>query len=188
MSPDFSDDIPNSYEDPDLTDWNNTVECDWDANGYRLPAEMEWMWAAMGAPADAQSGGTNETAYEKTFSGSDGTNKIRDYAVFGFYTTEEGRNTTSGSNSVGSRHANELGLYDMSGNVSEWCWDWYDAYPAEPGTDYRGPNEVPSDKYRVLRGGSWYDDDASLCAVAERYRYSPYNDQLSYIGFRVVRS
>ena len=112
-------------------DWD-AVEADWSANGYRLPTEMEWMWAAMGAQkGSGYSGGVFTTGWSKPFAGSDGINFIGDYVVFGANTTEIGSVTTWSTLPVGSRLPNELGIYDLSGNVSEcdlgqvWdisCW------------------------------------------------------------------
>jgi formylglycine-generating enzyme required for sulfatase activity len=147
----------------------------WTANGYRLPTEMEWMWAAMGATA-----GT--TGYGKAFAGSTGSNAIGDYAVYGYYHTEAGRTTTERSSPVGGKLANELGLYDMSGNIWEWTWDGYDAFPTGPVTDYRG---AASGDYRVLHGGSW-SFPALYCAVDNRLFYGP-DYQFDSVGFRVVR-
>lgn len=162
----------------------NAATANWAANGYRLPTEMEWMWAAMGATQDSQPGamqeGINRTGYAKPFAGYNGRNRIRDYA---WYWENSGNKT----NPVGTQLANELGLHDMSGNVWEWSWDWYaGTWPnyAVTGTqtDYRG---AASGSYRVIRGGSW-DYSATNCTVAYRYGSYP-NYQNNAIGFRVVR-
>lgn len=152
------------------------------ANGYRLPTEMEWMWAAMGAPSDGTYGSTNRTGYQKAFAGNNGSNTIGNCAVFGYYTNETGRTTTERTNPTGSKSANELGLYDMSGNVWEWCWDWYSTYPTGAFTNYMG---TASGSFRVVHGGSW-GLNAYLNTVAYRGSdYSPYTKGYS-IGFRVV--
>ena len=163
------------------TTWNEATAT-WANTGYRLPTEMEWMWAAMGAPADGQGGGTSITGYLKVFAGSTGSNVIGDYTVFGYYGTETSRTTTERTNPAGTKTANELGLYDISGNVWEWTWDWYGTYHTGAVTDYLG---AASGADRVLRGGSWYSN-ASGCTVAIRGSYDPY-DRDDGFGFRVVR-
>ncbi|MDR2094854.1 MAG: Ig-like domain-containing protein [Treponema sp.] len=160
----------NSIPASNSADWNAAT---WDksTNGYRLPTEMEWMWAAMGADTAAQ---PNTTGRTKAFAGSTGSNSINDYA---WYDT----NSDSKTHEVGKKNANELELKDMSGNVFEWCWDWYDSYPAGERTDYDG---AASGADRVFRGGSWYYS-ASYCAVS--CRFSAYPDAgATYLGFRVV--
>jgi formylglycine-generating enzyme required for sulfatase activity len=177
--------IPTSVNDT----WD-AATADWSANGYRLPTEMEWMWAAMGADT-ANPGATNTTGYSKAFAGSTGSNAIGDYAVYGSRDEPQnaGQTTTDRSNPVGSRTANELGLYDMTGNVWEWNWDWY----ADSGTwpnyaitgtvnDYRG---AASGTRRVLRGGD-FSADASGCTVAFRLHTFP-DQRIHFVGFRVVR-
>jgi formylglycine-generating enzyme required for sulfatase activity len=152
------------------TNWN-AVTPDLTKNGYRLPTEMEWMWAAMGAEQTVQ---PNRNGYSKTYAGSEesGTANIGEYA---WYTT----NSNSKTHEVGKKTGNELGLQDMSGNVWEWCWDRYGSYPSGEQTDFTG---AASGSYRVLRGGSWYDG-ASYCTVAARNNYSPtYRDNV--LGFR----
>ncbi|MBF0543561.1 MAG: formylglycine-generating enzyme family protein [Candidatus Riflebacteria bacterium] len=157
-------------------DWKNVptnsngtwdaVTCNWSATGYRLPTEAEWQWAAMGGASD----------YNKPFAGSTGDNLIGDYV---WYLTNSG-NTT---HSVGSKLPNELNIYDMSGNVCEWCWDWYVA--SYPSGALVNPTGADSGANRVIRGGSW-DVGASSVAVAFRNSNLPYNRRNS-IGFRIVR-
>ena len=148
----------------------NLASANWANNGYRLPTEMEWEWAAMGATA-----GT--TGYLKAFAGSTGNNVVGDYAWYF-------SNSSSKTHPAGTKLPNELGLYDMSGNVWEWNWDWWaDTYPTGAISDYRGA--VPGTD-RVLHGGCW-TNDAANCTVADRINYIPYGQANGVIGFRVVR-
>ena len=146
----------------------------WAANGYRLPTQMEWLWAAMGADT-ANPGATNTTGYAKAFAGSTGSNVIDDYA---WYSANSGFKT----HPAGTRLPNELGLYDLSGNVWEWMWDWHAAYPAGTLTDYRGP---ASGSNRVGNGGN-FTVEAPECTLAGRYGVPAYYYD-NTIGFRVVR-
>jgi len=158
----------------DNATWN-AATTDWGADGYRLPTEMEWMWAAMGADT-ANPGAINTTGYSKNFAGFTGTNGVWEYA---WYSGNSGGTT----HPVGIKLPNELALYDLSGNVFEWVWDWSASYPTGTLTDYRGPASGTS---RVKRGGSW-NNNASYCTVAFRtYGYYQY-DRNNVIGFRVVR-
>jgi sulfatase modifying factor 1 len=178
--------------------WNAATP-NWAASGYRLPTEMEWMWAAMGATSDRSNGyagtGTNTTGYARSgdivggvntggytkgYAGStelaDAQLNIGDYA---WYSVNAGSTT----HPVGTKAANELGLYDMSGNVAEWCLDWYaDPYPTGALNNYRG---AVSGTYRVTRGGGW-GSSAVGCTVAFRNNNNPYS-QYDKSGFRVVR-
>ena len=130
---------------------------------YRLPTEAEWEYAAKG--------GNQSRGY--TLSGS---NTIDEVAWFF-------KNSGLRTNPVGQKQQNELGLYDMSGNVSEWCSDWYGSeyYQSSPSSNPKGAS---SGSYRVYRGGSW-DLDARSCRVANRDRNAPdYRDNA--LGFRLV--
>ncbi|MBU0926557.1 MAG: SUMF1/EgtB/PvdO family nonheme iron enzyme [Spirochaetes bacterium] len=172
--------IPTS-SDPD---WNSAI-ANPDANGYRLPTEMEWMWAAMGAASDARAGdvegGINTGGYSKGYGGcvEPGTaiDRIDDYVW-------HNGNSGSTTHPAGSKLPNELGLYDMSGNVLEWCWDFGGSYPSDEVLDYAGPSYSG---YRVTRGGSRANSSIS-CAVASRLiNVAPETASDSGIGFRVVR-
>jgi formylglycine-generating enzyme required for sulfatase activity len=161
------------------TTYNNATwepaTANWSATGYRLPTEMEWMWAAMGAR-------DGTTGYLKAFAGSTGSNAIGGYAWHSINGGGLGENANGTTHPVGTKRANELGLHDMSGNVWEWCWDWYATYPSGSLSNYRG---AASGTDRVKRGGSWYFI-ASYCPVALRDCGYP-ADRFSGMGFRVVR-
>jgi formylglycine-generating enzyme required for sulfatase activity len=173
------DDIPNLLSS---TAWTNAT-ANWSANGYRLPTHMEWMWAAMGAPADGQGGTTNTTGYAKPFAGSTGSNAIGDYAVFGYSFSETGRTLFNRTSPVGSKLPNEIGLYDMSGNVNEWIWDWYEAIPSGTLSNYRGGS--PSVNAMRINGGWEYQ--AYRCALTYTLTYAP-NGAGNSGGFRVAQN
>ena len=145
----------------------NTITLDQSKNGYRLPTEAEWEYAAGG-------GSSGRT----TYAGTDSESSLGTYA---WYSSNSGSKT----HEVGGKQANSLGLYDMSGNVWEWCWDWYGSsyYSNSPSSDPAGPS---SGSNRVSRGGGWRHD-AAYCRVAFRYSNTPTNSSSNF-GFRAVRS
>ena len=128
---------------------------------FRLPTEAEWEYAARGG---------NQSSHYK-YSGSD---NIHDVAWYD-------DNSGSSTHAVGTKSPNEFGIYDMSGNVSEWCSDRYGDYSAGAQTNPQGPS---SGSFRVLRGGSW-DYDAGYCRVSYRGSLDPDYGSYSY-GLRLV--
>lgn len=157
---------------PNYQDWGavptsddatwDAVECNWNANGYRLPTEAEWEYACRAGTTTAYN--TGDTISDNT----------------GWYI----KNSSSKTHEVGKKSANASGLYDMHGNVWEWCWDWHDDYSGNAETNPRGAS---SGTRRVLRGGSWFDDAGSVylrsafrnCGSPTAWYYA--------LGFRLVR-
>jgi sulfatase modifying factor 1 len=165
-----------------------TVIVNWANNGYRLPTEMEWMWAAMGATSDRSNGytgtGTNTTGYTKGYAGS--TEAGSAYANIGDYAWTSENSSTS--QPVGTKLPNELGLYDMSGNVFEWVWDWYDDYPdGELASDTDAGRGAASGEYRLMRGGSWMHSSFYATVAYRGYYSDPHGWWDNWVGFRVVR-
>lgn len=150
------------------TGWNTTsgnhtnVSCNWSTNGYRLPTEMEWMFAAKG--------GNQSQGY--TYSGSNTIDNVAWYYD----------NSSDRTKDVGLKDPNELGTFDMSGNVWEWVWDISDTYPSGNQSNPTGPVSGSS---RVMRGGSWYDY-AHRCTVSSRSLNFATSPSIA-VGFRFIR-
>ncbi len=155
----------------------NGSDVRWDsgASGYRLPTEAEWEFAARERGKKVRFGNGKEIAdsAEINFNAQVQT----PFSVPGSYRAR--------STPVDSFQPSELGLFDMAGNVWQWCWDWYDAayYGKSPLSDPRGP---ASGAERVLRGGAWHNPAEKSRAMCRGY-YDP-NARYADFGFRVVRS
>jgi len=148
----------------------DAATCNWSANGYRLPTEAEWEYAARG--------GTTTPDY--LYSGSDDINAVAWHAC---------NNIPNGSKPVGGKAANGFGIYDMSGNVYESCWDWYSStyYNTSPSINPLGPD---NGSYRLLRGGGWGDSEY-FCRVSYRGGWvseHSSDDYHIFIGFRLCRA
>ena len=136
------------------------VTCNWTAKGYRLPTEAEWEYAAR-------------AGQKSKYSGS---NRVNDVAWF------KG-NSENRTHPVGQKHPNHFGLYDMSGNVWEWVWNWRDPYSSSPIVDPQGPT---SGSIRVLRGGCFLNE-AQCIRLSYYLGNNPRSSSYS-LGFRLCRT
>ena len=161
---------------------NDAVVCDWYANGYRLPSEAEWEKAARGG-LSGQNFPWGNTITHSQANYYSSTGYSYDVSPTRGYHPVWGTGDYPYTSPVGSFAPNGYGLYDMSGNLWEWCWDWSGGYTAGSQTNPHGP---ASGTYRVVRGGSW-GDIASYCRVADRGDYYPFFTNYDF-GFRIARS
>lgn len=136
----------------------DAATCDFTANGYRLPTEAEWEWAARGGE-------------KYKYAGSNNIDKVAWYYE-----------NTRGTRDVKTKKKNGYGLYDMSGNVNEWCWDFYDYGSISSDTAATGPS---SGFDRCLRGGDW---NYIAYKIYTRTGSAGSNNRESSQGFRLVRS
>jgi sulfatase modifying factor 1 len=140
------------------------ITCNFDADGYRLPTEAEWEYACRGGAL----------SQNYTFSGSNNPQEVGWYA-----------GNTDRIQPIGQKKPNELGIYDMSGNVLEWCWDWY-GFDYYENSEAENPKGVSSDIRRVARGG-YATGSENFLTCTLRFSIKP-NRSLSALGLRVVRN
>jgi formylglycine-generating enzyme required for sulfatase activity len=149
---------------------------DWAGDGFRLPTEAEWEYAARYIDIIHFSSGAEHSGY----------NLDPDIGDCAWYED----NTGTSTHPVGQLQANSLGAYDMSGQVWEWCWDQFGAYPSSLQDNPRGPDVDVSEPYiyRVHRGGGWYNSPAYCRSASRDFSGRGSASEEIYTGFRVARS
>lgn len=160
-------------------DKDGGIQLNTSANGYRLPTEAEWEYAALGSYKDNENWngyGDKSNTSGDVFAGYDGTNadSLGKYAWYG-------TNSNFSAQEVKGKLPNSYGLYDMSGNVREWCYDWYGSYSS---SDENDPAGKAYGNGRVNRGEEW---NCSYCNVSRRPNSYP-NTRFYGLGLRLVRS
>ncbi len=155
----------------------------WSASGYRLPTEAEWEKAARGGVNGRRFPSGSDTISHSQANYYSSTSYTYDVSPTRNYHPTYATGSFPWSSPVGSFAPNGYGLYDMAGNMWEWCWDWYEASTyADGATNPRGSS---SGTNRVFRGGSW-SGLAIACRAALRYGNTP-TDTYNYVGFRLAR-
>ena len=182
------DEIPDEHASKEEREkWDN-VTFDKNSKGFRLPTEAEWEFAARGGNAKSPVwkyafSGTQCTPLDPTHFQARETDANLD--LYGWYKG----NSENKTYAVGTKKPNRLGLYDMSGNVQEWCFDWTTALTT--GTieedPHGGPRPAVEEPARITRGGSYYEK-ACDCAVSRINWYYPYRSTNNYLGIRLARS
>ena len=162
------DDIPTDSND----EWNAVI-CDWDADGWRLPTSAEWEYAARD---------TLTATDIAVWAGTTDSEKLPDYAWYG-------KNAENTTHAVKGKLPNGRGLYDMSGNVKEWCWDAWDGrspYDSDQTVTDPTGQDAAVVKFHIHRGGDWKEDKRIDRVSYRGYAQPWYKHQT--IGFRVCRT
>jgi len=180
---------PVYYTDAGLTQVYKTGETtnfyvNWAANGFRLPTEAEFEKAARGGLSGLRFPWGNRMDENQANYDGDTNDYGYDLGPNGYNAIGSVGGTSPATSPVGSFDVNGYGLYDMAGNVFEWCWDWYGTPYGQPTPS--NPTGPPTGTYRVLRGGSWLNfAPKARCAYHTGYSYPNYPDPS--FGFRCVR-
>jgi formylglycine-generating enzyme required for sulfatase activity len=163
--------VPEYYSENNIKALWDNVEMDLNAGGYRLPTEAEWEYACRAGTTTPFNTGNNVTIFQANYDGNHP------------YLDNEKGTYLRKPVEVGTYDPNPWGLFDIHGNLWEWCWDWYEEYADDPALN---PLGASSGVLRVLRGGSWNDSAQGLRSA---YRgYSPPSARIFTLGLRLVRS